>query len=678
MAGRRPVLSLAAAALVAAASLPLAAEPSQAATPSLAFDHRTGNEWWVEVVLSGPSASSVTSAQAMDTGGAWVTLAKKSWGAWAASFHIEPGHLVKFRASVSGGWVESCWFTHPAGVEQCGGGTTTTTSPGPGGFDASFSNVKGNNWWVEAKVAANQPLAGVDARVNCGTTWRALTLREWGAWAASFNVPTGAKVDFRARSSSGAADLSQGYVWPEATLTTSCSTEPTPFDATFSSVKGNEWWVQAAVSAAGGTLSKVDVRVDRSGWKPLAKQSWGGWAAAYHLTPGATLQLRATSTTGAVDLSGCYLWTLAQPTACAADWPREGTFYRYESRWATYDLDRGVAEEATAQVYTVYSGGDWRSTCTEHYLRFEGSLDEPAVNRTSVGHGHMAPPLAFDVPEGGEAMMPLPRGCGTDTVPVQREADGYHAIAAGGRVMTLAVNDFRGTSETYNGEDADVRSDRQQGVLLSWSYSFVDFVCECYSEGFMGRVVDTNVPLGPQLSREQQRALQPAWPVAGSVAVYTADSEDGSGWLNQTYVQLDFDGSAWHGACDRFDHAPSGHPAHGGPLHRQVDVSFAPPKGAPMAAQGSLAGVTLLRECRTVAETMRVLAPEVHETFALSSWDQFQLSSIEAVRGDEDPDGVHDEDAWWDPETGMLLEWHWDHGANQFSGRLLHTDAPLR
>jgi len=36
---------------------------------SVAFDHKTGNEWWVEALLGGPDAASVAKVEGMDTGG---------------------------------------------------------------------------------------------------------------------------------------------------------------------------------------------------------------------------------------------------------------------------------------------------------------------------------------------------------------------------------------------------------------------------------------------------------------------------------------------------------------------------------------------------------------------------------------------------------------------------------
>jgi hypothetical protein len=89
------------------------------------------------------------------------------------------------------------------------------------GFDATFSGVKGNEWWVQASVSGNQPIQDVDARINCSEEWRSLTKQSYG-WAASFHVPAGSKVDFRAISTSGNMDFSGGYVWPNATPTSPC------------------------------------------------------------------------------------------------------------------------------------------------------------------------------------------------------------------------------------------------------------------------------------------------------------------------------------------------------------------------------------------------------------------------------------------------------------------------
>ena len=181
-------------------------DPDPVDPGAVTFTHGGGNEWWVEVKVS-PMPQAV---QAMDTNGAWVSLAFKDWGEWAGSFRIEAGNQVKFRASHNGVWTESCWFTHPAGVSQCG--TNPNPDPQPGTFTATFKNVRGNEWWVETDVSVSGgTLAGVDARVN-GGSWIALDLKSYGSWAKSFHAV--GTVEFRARATDGQQVISSGYAWP--------------------------------------------------------------------------------------------------------------------------------------------------------------------------------------------------------------------------------------------------------------------------------------------------------------------------------------------------------------------------------------------------------------------------------------------------------------------------------
>jgi hypothetical protein len=180
-----------------------------------------GNEWWVQASVTA-SGGTLSHVDVRINSGEWRPLAKQSWGGWAASYHIQDGSLVQFRATSTTGAVDlsDCyrWIPPPnTDAPKCG-----QEPPPPPPFDATFSNVKGNEWWVQANVAGNQPIAKVEARVDCGSTWQTLTLQSWGGWAKSFHVPSGAKVDFRATSSTGATDLSGGYVWPQATPTSGC------------------------------------------------------------------------------------------------------------------------------------------------------------------------------------------------------------------------------------------------------------------------------------------------------------------------------------------------------------------------------------------------------------------------------------------------------------------------
>ena len=326
--------------LTGLASVPHATanHPQTVTTPqgtfSIQFDHDGDNEWWVEVLVRGAEGDGAVTVEARAESGPYHHLQAKAvvdgWSKWGTNtqdqFRVPPGDRVKFRAFVidnvtgNGGFVESCFFTHPQGVEQC------DTPPPPGEFDATFSGVKGNNWWVEVRVSANEPLAGVDARVNCADPWRPLELKSWGSWAASFHIPTGSKVDFRARSTDGDQDLSQGYTWTSATPTSGCGEAPPPpppgeFDATFSGVKGNNWWVETKVTA-NQPLAGVDARINCADpWRPLELKSWGSWAASFHIPTGSKVDFRARSSGGAHDLSGGYVWPEATPTSACGSTP---------------------------------------------------------------------------------------------------------------------------------------------------------------------------------------------------------------------------------------------------------------------------------------------------------------------------------------------------------------------
>lgn len=194
--------------------------------------------------------------------------------------------------------------------------TTTTTAPSTtGGASPSpsdtFTDVKGNEWWVQANVAGSP--AKVEARVN-GGAWNLLQQQNWGAWAKSIHAPTGSTVELRATWSSGGA-TSASYRWPDATpvgssSTGSPSTTPTTtsgsgFDATYANVMVKDWWVQTDVKANQG-VSAVAARVNGGTWISLQKQSWGAWAKSFHVPSGAKVEFRATSTGGAQDHSGAY------------------------------------------------------------------------------------------------------------------------------------------------------------------------------------------------------------------------------------------------------------------------------------------------------------------------------------------------------------------------------------
>lgn len=159
------------------------------------------NEWWVEVAVQ--ANQPLQSVEAKAGSGPWTALAKQSWGSWAKSFNVPAGTPVQFRATSTGGSVA----TSPT-FAWLGG-----SPPPPGAFDAAFQPVAvGNDWWVEARVTGNEPIALVEARLGSGS-WTALTLESWGSWAKSLHAPNGTPVTFRATSADGDTDVSAVTTW---------------------------------------------------------------------------------------------------------------------------------------------------------------------------------------------------------------------------------------------------------------------------------------------------------------------------------------------------------------------------------------------------------------------------------------------------------------------------------
>jgi hypothetical protein len=288
-----PTLALAVGFALLSVSLPAGADhPQDANGGTIVFDHRTGNEWWVEVRIA-KAGDPIDQVLARSESGTWHALTLRSWGNWAASFHIPPGERVQFQAAQFGGmsdvWrVTSCFFTHPAGLEQCDGGATQP-------FSAAFRSPSGTEWWQQVYINSNRPLSAAYAAVHTvnGPDYRAMTLRSWGAWATSSHAPSGSIVSFLAVSGDEQA-RSSCYRWPDATPVSCPTTGPPVTDASmtrFDHKSGNEWWVEVLVGPIEPT--QVLARDDGGPWVPLALQSWGAWAGSFHIEPGHKVQFRA-------------------------------------------------------------------------------------------------------------------------------------------------------------------------------------------------------------------------------------------------------------------------------------------------------------------------------------------------------------------------------------------------
>jgi hypothetical protein len=161
------------------------------------------NQWWVEVQTT--SSAPATVGASVD-GGPWHALPKTAWGTNAASFYVPRGAAVVFQATDAAGHTAAsaavAWLGAPA----------PAPTPSPSGFAATFTaKWLSNHWWVEAVVAANQPLAKVEVSLN-GGAYTALPPTVWGSYAKSLPVPAGTHFAFRATAASGATATSPVYV----------------------------------------------------------------------------------------------------------------------------------------------------------------------------------------------------------------------------------------------------------------------------------------------------------------------------------------------------------------------------------------------------------------------------------------------------------------------------------
>ncbi len=266
----------------------------QGADFTATFSKTQGNEWWIQTKVS-TAGGTLDQVDVRLDDGDWRPLQDEGWG-WAESYHAPDGTQVQFRAVSTNGEsdLSGCYEWTDAASVECGGSE----------FSADFDPASGSNeWWVEVHVDGTEEITQVDARIN-GASWKGLPETDWGSWARSLHAPEGSVVQFRATGSSGATDLSGCYRWTDGTPT-DCETS---FDAEFDPASGsNEWWVEVYVSG-NQEIAEVDARVNEGSWKGLSKTDWGSWAKSMHAPDGSTVQFRATSPTGATDLSQKYTW----------------------------------------------------------------------------------------------------------------------------------------------------------------------------------------------------------------------------------------------------------------------------------------------------------------------------------------------------------------------------------
>jgi hypothetical protein len=160
------------------------------------------SSWWIEVYTS----NDVTAVDVIGKDGAfYMSLPKKSWGAWAASppSELPAGQLVRFiaRRSSDGATAGSnnfYWLT-----------ASPTTDPG---WASTFAVGSGaSTTWVEASASGSP--TSVEVKIN-GGAFTALTYSAAsGKWGKAMTAPVGAKVVFRAIRADAARSYSPIYTW---------------------------------------------------------------------------------------------------------------------------------------------------------------------------------------------------------------------------------------------------------------------------------------------------------------------------------------------------------------------------------------------------------------------------------------------------------------------------------
>lgn len=260
--------------------------------------------------------------------------------------------------------------------------------PPVGSFDATFTVKSPQVWWQEVRVAPNpsRPVSAVEIRLDEGA-WRPMTLRSWGAWATSYQVPANTTVEFRAWDAAHFASVSLPFRWMNDGLSKGSTTPitpspsatptPAPFTATFQpSANSNEWWVEVNVTA-NQPLAGVDAGVNGGEWRPLDKKSWGNWAKSFYVAQGSKVVFRATSTSGDQATSQEYTW-LGKP-------PPQPFTVTFEPRQVGNDWWLEVKISSTRTIVGAdvqLNGGDWRPLAATDWGTWAKSYHAP--NGTTV------------------------------------------------------------------------------------------------------------------------------------------------------------------------------------------------------------------------------------------------------------------------------------------------------
>jgi hypothetical protein len=441
------------------------------------FTNAKGNEWWEEVTVHG--SAPITRVDVNLNHAETHPLTLRSWGAWAGSFHAPPATLVQFIAYDTSGHASAsgCYHWTDAAPEPC---SRSPPPPQPVPTAVSYYGVKGNEWWIEAHAASKSPISAVDARVN-GGPWTAMSLRSWGAWAASMHAPNGSHVQFRAHAPDGTPMfVPDGWVWTTATPWPPAAST---FDARFENVKGNPNWVQVNVYAATNWgLQGVSFRIDGGPWHPLAQQGYGDWTAAFPVPDGSFVQFRAESSQTL--LSGSYRWPAATPVPA---WPVAGSYATYHVNGGSGDPGGSFDENYNGTITFRFTAGTWQATCDFARQRYD-AYPPTYTNWTTHTTATLSPPTwPTNVTAGQEIDLDGLADCqrtqlftqvvGPTTFVTQQSGIAVDALA------WHAYLDNCGCHE-YSADWA-----RHQGLLFGSSFAGM-------AEGVTTKLLDTDAPIG--------------------------------------------------------------------------------------------------------------------------------------------------------------------------------------
>lgn len=162
---------------------------------------------------------------------------------------------------------------------------------------------------------------------------------------------------------------------------TPTTTSASAISSPFTSVKGNEWWIEAKTVR---TATAVHARVNGGSWVALPKTTWGAWAKSVHAPSGSTVDLRATYADGTT-ATASYAWPTATLVAGASGSTSAftATFKNVGGNEWWIQTDVSASGTVTA-VYAQVDGGSWTALSKQSWGAWAKSIHAPAGSRVQL------------------------------------------------------------------------------------------------------------------------------------------------------------------------------------------------------------------------------------------------------------------------------------------------------